>query len=72
MIRKRELDFGISGQKRINGIVYDVSSCTVFFLCRFPVKLPQVYIQKESIFMNPSSEDFHEMLFFVKFFVIFY
>ena len=68
MIRKREPDFGISGQKLINGIVYDGFIMHGLFSVQIPCKIvPSLYTKREH-FMNPSSEDFHEMLFFCKIF----
>ena len=65
MIRKREPDFGISGQKQINGIVYDGFIMHGLFSVQIPCKIvPSLYTKREH-FMNPSSEDFHEVLFFL-------
>ena len=47
MIRKREPDFGISGQKQINGIVYDGSIIHGLFSVQIPCKIvPCLYTKK--------------------------
>ena len=66
MTRKREPDFGISGQKQINGIVYDGFIIHDPFSVQISCGIePRLYTKRE-YFMSPSAEVFHEMLFFCK------